>query len=250
MTSHTFSRSHFLPIHAWSVLFGFLLSGCSTLGSVGADSFTLEGELPPDFALDAQAHYGVADGCNGRARTRSFESDFEDTPHGYQFRIPVNYRDGLCEMRLARVGLFINGRYGEKDWQRTYDNGGLELVDALPEGAPRFDGNGRLSKTAECIWFFQLSRAHSRKGEISKLLSCNGAGAYLVNRTLPGKLVNLSFRVHQEERPARRNTWLSTARGWKPCVPKEGWQQCQEPPVFGTFQMNGRECTVYPNCKE
>ncbi|AWM59746.1 hypothetical protein [Pseudomonas songnenensis] len=250
MSSHTFSRSRFLLAHAWPALLGLLLSGCSALGSVGADTFTLEGELPADFALEAQAHYGVANGCNGRARTRSFESDFEDRPHAYRFRIPVNYRDGLCEMRLARVGLFINGRYGDKDWQRTYDNGGLELVDALPEGAPRFDGNGRLSKTAKCTWFFQLSRAHSRKGEISKLLSCSGAGAYLANQTLPGKFVNLSFQVQQEERPARRNTWLSTAQGWKPCVPKEGWQQCQEPPVFGTFRMDGRECTVYPNCKE
>ena len=115
---------------------------------------------------------------------------------------------------------------------------------------PFQDGNGRLSKTAECTWFFQLSRAHSRKGEISKLLSCSGAGAYLANQTLPGKFVNLSFQVQQEERPARRNTWLSTAQGWKPCVPKEGWQQCQEPPVFGTFRMDGRECTVYPKCKE
>lgn len=62
MSSHTFSRSRFLLAHAWPALLGLLLSGCSALGSVGADTFTLEGELPADFALEAQAHYGVANG--------------------------------------------------------------------------------------------------------------------------------------------------------------------------------------------
>jgi hypothetical protein len=242
MTRHT--------AHLLAIGMGGLLAACSSLAPFTGDSFTLEGQLPPDFALKAQAHYGVANNCNGRARTRSFESDFEVGAHEYRFRIPVSYRDGLCEMRLARVGLFIHGRYGEKDWQRTYDNGGLVLVDVLPEGAPGLDANGRLSKTADCTWFFQLSRAHSRKGEISKLLSCTGAGAYLANQSLPGKLVKLSFQVQREERPARKNTWLRTVRGWKPCVPKAGWQQCQEPPVFGTFKMNDQECTVYPSCKE
>lgn len=236
--------------HLLAIGLGSLLSACGSLAPLTGDSFTLEGQLPPDFALNAQAHYGVANACNGRAQTRSFESDFENDAHEYRFRIPVNYRDGLCEMHLARVGLFIHGRYGEKDWQRTYDNGELVLVDALPEGAPRFDANGTLSKTAECTWFFQLSRAHSRKGEISKLLSCTGAGAYLAKQTLSGKLVRLSFQIQQEERPARKNTWLNTPQGWKPCIPKPGWQQCQDPPVFGTFKMNDQECTVYPNCKE
>jgi len=227
-----------------------LLAACGSLVPFAGESFTLQGQLPPNFALKAQAHYGVANGCNGSSRTRSFESEFEHDAHEYRFRIPVNYRDGLCEMRLARVGLFIHGRYGEKDWQRTYDNGGLVLVDALPEGAPGFDANGRLSKTAECTWLFQLSRAYSRKGEISKLLTCTNAGAYVVGQELPGKLVRLSFEVEQEERPSRNNTWINTPGGWKPCVPRAGWQRCQEPPVFDKFKMNDQECTVYPNCKE
>src|SRR5690606_36523972 len=35
----------------------------------------------------------------------------------------------------AEVGY---GRYGDKDWQQTYDNGGLVIVDKLPDGAPAF----------------------------------------------------------------------------------------------------------------
>ncbi len=253
MTSHTIFHNCYRRAHLWPAMLGLLLSGCSTLSSVGSDTFTLEGELPADFALEAQAHYGVANGCNGRARTRSFESDFEDSPHAYRFRIPVNYRDGLCEMRLARVGLFINGRYGDKDWQRTYDNGGLELVDTLPEGAPRFDVNGRLSKTAECIWLFQLSKAYSRKGEVSRLLSCNGAGAHLAISELINKTVELDISISTTYKPYLRGHWLKTQHGWKPCTGRWGTdyeERCTEPPQFRTFKMNGRVCSVFPNCTE
>ncbi|WP_417662802.1 hypothetical protein [Pseudomonas sp.] len=234
----------------WLPLLGVSLSACSSLAPLTGERFTLEGELPANFSLKAQAHYGVANNCDGRSQARSFESDFQSGPQQYSFNIPVSYRDGLCEMRLARVGLFIHGRYGDKDWQRTYDNGGLELVDSLPQGAPAFQADGSLSKTAECTWLFQLSKAYSRKGQISKLLSCKGAGAHLVREELPGKTVRLDIRANPEERPYRDNTWIKFPEGWKPCLPKEGWQRCQTPPVFQTFKMNGQDCTVYPNCKE
>ena len=224
-----------------------LLAGCASLTG---DSFTFEGQLPANFAIRAQAHYGVANSCDGRSQTRSFERDFEDTSHAYRFRIPISYRDGLCEMQLARVGLYIDGRYGDKDWERTYDNGSLVLVDTLPKGAPGFDASGTLSKTAECTWLFKMSTAISRKGEIDKLLSCKGAGAFLVTSELPDKIVSLSFKLSQNEEPAKVNTWIKTRGGWKPCLPKPGWQSCQSPPTFQKFKMQSRECSVYPNCTE
>lgn len=234
----------------WPALLALSLNACSTVGPLGAESFTLEGELPADFALKAQAHYGAAGNCDGRSQTKTFKADFDSQPHEYRFRIPVNHRDGTCDLPLARVGLFINARYGDKDWQQTYDNGGLTIVDQLPEGAPAFQPDGTLSKTAECLWLFQISKAKSREGEISKLLSCKGAGAHLIGTTLPGKRVRLLFQVRAEEEPYRDNTWVRFPEGWKPCLPKEGWQQCQDPPVFKTFRNETQECTVYPNCTE
>ncbi|WP_312379769.1 hypothetical protein [Stutzerimonas balearica] len=230
-----------------------LLSGCASLAPLTGQSFTLEGQLPADFAIKAQAHYSVANGCDGRSQTRSFQRDFEDAPHEYRFRIPINYRDGLCEMQLARVGLFIHGRYGDKDWQRTYDNGGLVLVDTLPEGAPGFDTNGKLSKTAECTWLFQLSKAYSRKGEVSKLLGCNDAGVYLAQRDLINKTVIINITTSSKEKPYLRGFWLETPNGWKPCTGRWGTnheERCTEPPKFRKFKMNGRECVVYPRCTE
>ncbi len=224
-----------------------MLAGCGSLEALTGDSFMLEGELPPDFSLKAQAHYGVVNDCNGRSQARSFESGFKDSSHEYRFKVPVNYRDGLCEMRLARVGLFIHGRYGEKDWQRTYDNGGLVLVDALPEGAPGFDASGMLRKTAECTWLFQISKLYL---ELSKLLSCKGTGAFLAHEALPGKSFRLDIRVRAQEEPSHDRRWIQTEEGWRPCQETEYSERCQDPPKFKKFQMNEQECIVYPNCRE
>lgn len=245
-----FLNTSYIRAFFWPGLLVASLSACSALGSFGGQSFTLEGELPANFSLKAQAQYDVVNGCNGSWQTKTFQSNFNNAPHPYRFKIPVSYRDGLCEMQLGKVGLFIYGRYGDKDWQKTYDNGGLIIVDKLPEGAPAFGDDGVLTKTAVCSWWFQLSKASSRKGQISKLLNCKGAGAYLIREELRGRRAILSFQVNAEEEPYRNNTWIKTAAGWKPCEPKEGWQQCQEPPVFKKFKMNDQECTVYPNCTE
>lgn len=243
--------NHYLKssrIHVLSpLLLGFSLSACSALGSFGGESFIFEGELPADFSLKAQAEYDAADSCNGRSQSKTFKTDYESAPHQYRFKIPVNYRSGLCEMQLAKVKLTIKGRYGEKEWQQTYDNGGLVIVDKLPEGAPAFGDDGVLAKTAVCNWWFQESKLYL---EISKLLNCRGAGAYLVRDELPGRRVMLSFMVNAEEEPSQDDTWVKFPTGWKPCLPKPGWPNCQRPPVFKTFKMNGRECTVYPNCTE
>ena len=250
MTSHTFSRSRFLHIHAWSVMFGFLLSGCSTLGSVGADTFTLKGELPADFALKAQAHYGGSGGCSDRGHVKGFKKEYEKVPHGYEFEIPVSYRDGLCELQLTRVGLFIYAKYGEQDWQHSYDNGGLVVVEELPPNDTHYQRDETVSRTAQCSWLFQISKLELG---IAKMLDCKGAGTYLLRNSLSQTNVRLSFELSNNDRPYMRNYWSKTTTGWKPCTGRWGTkfeELCTAPPQFRTFIMDGRECTVYPNCTE
>ena len=237
----------------WPSLLGFSLSACSALGSFGGQSFTLEGELPANFSLKAQARYSVSNECNGNWQTKTFESSSESVSHQYRFKIPVNYRDGLCEMQLGKVALFIYGRYGEKEWQQTYDNGGLVIVDKLPEGARAFEEGGEINKTAKCSWLFQLSKAQSRQGELGKLLNCKGAGTDLPGNELDQKIVRLNVEIDKQERPYLSGYWLKTQLGWKPCSGRWGTrfeELCTEPPQFRTFKMNERECTVYPNCTE
>jgi hypothetical protein len=248
MKSHTFSRSHFLPIHPWSALFGLLLSGCSTLGSVGADTFTLKGELPADFALKARAHYGGSEGCSDRGHVKGFKKDYEKVPHGYEFEIPVSYRDGLCDLQLTRVGLFIHAKYGQQDWQKTYDNGELIVVDELPPNASTLDGS--LPKTAQCSWLFQISKLELG---IAKTLDCKGAGAYLMRHVLPKESITLNLESASNDRPYMKNYWKKTATGWKPCTGRWGTrfeEFCTAPPKFREFTMDDRTCTVYPDCTE
>ncbi len=186
----------------WLALLAAPLGGCGTLGSLFAERFTFEGELPADFALRAQAHYYVAESnCPGLVSrsqlTKSFETAFHSEPHGYRFAIPVGYRVGICQARLARVGLYIKGRYGDERWQQTYDNGELRVVDVLPEGAATFQPDGHLNKQAVCGWLFQIS---ALRYDISKLLNCKGAGAYLRREDLPGKTLRLDFSVDRQEK--------------------------------------------------
>lgn len=231
-----------------------LLGGCQSLGMAVGDAFIFEGDLPADFKLRAQAHYAASnrDSCVGRPRkSQTFENDFHPIPQRYRFRIPVSYYDGTCHLQLNRVGLYVHGRYGDLDWQKTYDNGQLLLEQEMPAGAPGFDAHGVLHKEAKCEWLFKLSAARSRLGQLEKLLSCKGAGAYLPLQDLSGKTVRLDIRLNAEEKPAYKNTWVRLPEGWRLCEPGPGeWRRCQNPPTFRTFKMNGRECTVYPNCTE
>lgn len=246
-------KAPYIRALVWPSLLGLSLSACSALGSLGVESFTLEGELPANFSLKAQARYSVSNGCKGSWQAKTFESSANSAPHQYRFKIPVNYRDGLCEMQLGKVALFIYGRYGAKEWQQTYDNGGLVIVDKLPDGVSVLDEEGEIKKTAKCSWLFQLSKAQSRWGEISKLLNCKGAGIYLSLNELDQKTVRLNFEVDRQEQPYLRGYWLKTQRGWKPCTGRWGTrfeELCTEPPQFRTFRMNERECTAYPNCTE
>jgi hypothetical protein len=235
-------------------LLGLSLSACSSIGSLGVEHFTLTGDLPADFSLKAQAHYSAVDpSCEIDRQARSFESGLKKEPHQYRFEIPVSYRAGLCEVHLARIGLFIYGRFGEKDWQQSYDNGGIELKGKLPPDSPTFDAAGRLEKQVECSWIFKLSTAKSRLRHIDKLLSCKGAGAYVESEHIAGKILNMDFKEGGEERPYYRGYWHKSDKGWRPCSGRWGTdveELCTDPPKFREFFLNDKKCTVYPNCIE
>ena len=106
------SSAHRPPIHCpipdllTIGLLAGLLSGCASLAPLTGQSFTLEGQLPADFAIKAQAHYSVANGCDGRSQTRSFQRDFEDAPHAPDecccFPFPGGNRRNVPLLRLER----------------------------------------------------------------------------------------------------------------------------------------------------
>lgn len=239
-------------------------SALSVTGRNGFDRFTLAADMPAEFGLKAIARYGPVDSSAScmtdnfgsdrkvrRSHVQSYEQLYIDKPQSFAFKIPLTYSIGLCKMELGVVDLKILGRHGPKDWQNIYANGSLRLVETLPEGVRGFEADGTRLIVGRCYWLFQQSHFISRYDEIEKLLMCKGAGAYLQYDQLAGKTVRLAIEVNPEERPSHTNTWIKFHNGWKPCLPREGgWIRCQQPPVFKTFKMDGKTCTVYPGCTE
>jgi hypothetical protein len=235
-------------------------SALSVTGREGWDSFNLTGELPAEFGVEATVWYGpITPGAScetdniytakkmPRSHAKSFEQDFHPQAQTFNFKAPLKYSIGLCAMKIGRVDMKIRGRFGHKDWQQAYDDAGLRFVKTLPKGSPGFNTKGILEVTGKCEWWFQDSKLVL---ELDKSLNCKGAGAYLQTDQLAGKTVKFKIEVNPEETPYRDDTWIKFPNGWKPCLPKEGWQRCQTPPQFKTFKMNGKTCTIYPGCTE
>ncbi|MBC6627268.1 MULTISPECIES: hypothetical protein [unclassified Pseudomonas] len=236
----------------------------SATGRYGLDSFTFEGTLPAEFGMDIMPSYDPVDPESSVCQRQNLYGEWsaryygtsdnipiQAQPQAFSHKVPLTYSVGLCTMRLTALDLNINGRYGQQRWQQTYANGGFRIFNQLPADSPKFDKDGIRSVTAQCNWLFQQSQAKSRFGEISKLLTCAASGTHLQYDQLAGKTVKLVIEVNPEEEPSHDDTWIKFPTGWKPCAHESnGWRWCRNPPVFQTFQMNGRTCTVYPGCTE
>ena len=236
----------------------------SATGRYGLDSFTFEGSLPAEFGMDIKPSYDPVDPESSVCQRQNLYGEWSpryygtrDTvpiqaqPQTFTRKLPLTYSVGLCKMRLTAVDLEVNGRYGQQDWQQTYANGGFRIFNQLPADAPGFDENGIRAVTAQCSWLFQQSKAKSRLGEISKLLTCDATGTHLQYDQLAGKTVKLAIEVNPEEEPYYDDTWIKFPNGWKPCKTEgNDWIWCSPPPTFQTLQMNGQTCTVYPGCTE
>jgi hypothetical protein len=253
------------------------LSGCDWLGILaketaiaatshrGWDTFTFKGQLPAEFGIDAIAFYGPNEPGKASCQADSFEpgktvtrrhaqrytAEIQAQPQEFSFEIPLSYYKGLCGMRLGRVKLEINGRYGPLEWQQAYGRGSLYIEDKITSTTSDSENDSNLYLSATCTWLFQQSNARSRRGEIEKLLICSGAGTSITREDLSSKDINLRITSNPQERPYYDKTWIKFDSGWKPCLPKAGgWIKCQSPPTFKTFEMNGQTCTVYPGCTE
>lgn len=253
------------------------LGGCDLLGLYvkeaavkatshrGWDTFTFKGQLPVEFGIDAIAFYGPNDPKKASCQTPSYErgktvtrryakryvAEVQAQPQDFSFEIPLNYYKGLCGMRLGRVKLEIRGRHGPLDWQKTYGLGGFYVVGSRSENTITFDHAKKFNRIGVCSWWFQQSQARSQFGELEKILNCRASIGDVFFDELAGKEIELTINVDPDEEPSHHDTWIKFPNGWKPCLPREGgWIRCQSPPVFKTFKMNGRICTIYPECKE
>ena len=251
-----------------------MLVGCDGVSGATNDAtntekpktFTFKGQLPENFGIKTIVFYyplkpeltecqrqvmGVGPGVfEPRLKVVSYAAEISNESQSFSFAIPLERSVDACDMKLARIDLNIRAKFGEESWQKTYADGGFRIVNVLPEGAKTFNKNNVLELHGKCSWTFKESLARSTPGEITKLLGCSGAGAYLPIEQLPGKMVTLDITTNPEERPYYRGTWIKFEKGWKPCQGNEKSDQCSTPPIFKTFKMNGKTCTTYPTCTE
>jgi hypothetical protein len=263
--------SHYRVIVAGGL--AMCLSGCDLVGSFakelvvdtfsysGWSTFTFKGELPANFGIVAIAGYGPDDpnqsSCRaatftpGKTVTRTHRQQYaatiKDQPQAFSFDIPLSYYEGLCGMKLGRVALEIDVRYGQEKWQTTYAGGNIYLGTTANARTSYFDASEVLNIPSTCSFMFQESRLNFG---ISKFMDCKGPGAHLLRKDLSGKVINLVITVNPEEEPATRDTWVKFPNGWKPCAHEGDWRWCRAPIKFKTFQMYGRTCTIYPGCTE
>ncbi|UWF46753.1 hypothetical protein NYP20_15475 [Pseudomonas sp. N3-W] len=269
---------------------GLTLGGCSGVGQVAQDSvegaasyyssdhFTLVVTMPANFGFASKAQYSPKEGqdCKvynpglggwvTRHQQKSDKTAAKDTEQTISTKIPLEYHIAGCAMEVTSVNYEVDATYGPDAWDHDLDHaGGLAIVDAGSATA-----TSGTEQRGLCTWLFQISTAKAKKGEIEKILSCSAAdekwqvpenrpvrrkpGGAFERSTLSGKSIKLVLRLSSEERPAIGDTWQQFPEGWRPCVGKgvdDPYGFCRgNTKNFKTFSLNGRECTVYPNCTE
>ncbi len=263
------------------------LSGCSWIGSAAKEGliqaagysswshFNLTGEVPADYSFQYTAYYepDKAEACTffsvglgsqvPRRHVAQERTETATTTQHFRYRVPLAYHEAGCEMRLQYVGFQIFANYGSKDGEFGRDLGALGISDKLPESVPHLPVDGTLEVRGKCMWLFRLI---GKGNHLVKILVCHeadqqwevpedydqrqGIRAAVRRGELAGRTIHVAIRPSEEERPYYRGTWLLTEAGWKSCIETSEYLRCQSPPSFRNFQMNGRECTVYPNCTE
>lgn len=267
-----FSSMHALRRFALAGLIGGLLAamGCSALPG---ESFTLQAELPANFKFSGDAYYAPATGetctvpqrSSGREPDRKyFESDYQNTTHRVEFKVPLTERVGGCPLVLSSIKIDLTGKWGERKWGNDWgqihsDFASLSFRDELPMGYPGMPASGVREFQGQCMWLF---RTMGPERAIRKILKCQDfdgqgqlqkwrPGGALQRDQLAGKTVRLEIGLTEEEEPYYGRSWQKTPSGWKPCLETKEAFRCQTPPTFTDFKMpDGRTCTVYPNCNE
>jgi hypothetical protein len=247
----------------------------------GADYFNLKAELPKETSFtNAEAKYISLTPENCPKENLSIDSygvsvqgsktvslmDEQSEDHGeINQRIPLSYQRGICNMWLYSIDLVAASTYGPEYWQDATTAIMIDVLKQHPQSAPDFDATGTLAINQSCSWLFRVDGKN-----ISKLLFCSVVDQDGRARTplhnwkaiqsathittginkLAGKTIKLNLHIADEEHPTFEDSWIKTVNGWQLCETEEDSPFCKAPVSVSKFKMNGRECTVYPNCTE
>lgn len=241
--------------------------------------FTLTGEVPAHIKLVLKVRYEPKQGtdeCVTNKKIKRYdmylnpETVRQEQDSTYQLTLPTFLRVKGCYLPIRSVNIEALGKYGEYMlYGKKYDKesgerfaAGIGFYDARDE---KLLDKQPLHYRSLCQWTFRIMP----EGLI-KILICRAPDGqwklpedkfkqgklnfYLARNNLAGQTVTVDFRLDQNEEPYFEGSWEKTPTGWKACVGNEENRTigyCDlAPGKYKTFEMNGKICTVYPNCTE
>ncbi|MBK5343940.1 hypothetical protein JFU48_21430 [Pseudomonas sp. TH49] len=266
-----------------------LIGACSFAGQMAKDSvegvtshyssdhFILVATIPANFGFTSKAKYSpkkgekcevYSPGLGGnviRQQQKSNNTDAKNVEQTVSTDIPLKYNIADCSMELTRVSYELSASYGTGARDRDLElAGGLTVTDT--RGAQDQVSANASEQRGICSWLFQISTAKAKKDNIEKILSCSAAdqnwnvpddyskrkkpGGAVARDKLNKKIVTVVFHFSEIEEPSKDNRWIKTNLGWKPCQETAESVRCGVPPIFRSFKINGRECSIYPTCSE
>lgn len=250
--------------------------------SLSKETFTIVGEVPTTFRLDIISYYqrDRVDEClrysAAAGRKISYQTGIKQTinvPNNghYQVKVSTSYHAEGCHLPIQSVKIIAFGHYGKNLQENSMEQWGasLSLVDSaqLEITAPHFMQGQPKTYRSACTWFFRLMADNS----LLKMLNCYAADeqwqipedkfkqakVYDVLRRdeVANQIITINFRLTPKyDKPYFEGSWLKTENGWKPCYGKgENYPFgfCYNSSgKYKTFKMNGKTCTIYPNCTE
>ncbi|MFV3331781.1 hypothetical protein ACNFIA_12685 [Pseudomonas sp. NY15437] len=191
------------PWRALSLLAALALGGCAS------NEFTLEADLPGDFALAGDARYSLPAGshCGAAAESvtqRLFTTDgHAQRPHRVSYQVPLSLSSDGCRRELSHIRLAMDGESASHPLEAfapdvSYAN--LAIRSQLAPGSAGMPKHGVRIFDGCCRWLLPDSPSGERQ------LQCNASdingqwfdakpGGELQRDQLPGRIVRLAIGV-------------------------------------------------------
>lgn len=240
-------------------------AGCDSSQS---NTFTFIGDLPPDFTYSALVEYEPEPGAP------CFVTDWFRTMPGLnrnwrkeytpEAKIEIRKMIKGCHMVVSQISMKINSAYGKSLGDFGADSAAVGFFEVLDEQFKEtFDAAGESVFYGQCQWLFRTTGETRilRKIMDCKKSSANGDlgrvhpfAAYTLDQ-LPGRTVRMKIRLADTERPYMKDTWVEFPGGWKRCLgtgfsDPRAYCRGNHTDFSSFFMVDGRECTVYPGCRE
>ena len=252
-----------------------------TLGKLyegpSSQTFTLSGELPTYFSLDIISDYQAdrADECLRYSAKAGHHVSYttwkkqtiamSDEGH-YNVNIPTSLYDQGCHLPTQSIKMTAYEHYDTDLKQTAMEQWAASLSFAnstqLADEAPHFETNKPMIYNSRCSNMLRIMGGDL----LIKILGCYNAGTdwQWIKNNKPPKvydvlrrdelanqqvIINLRHNLY-DDGPYFDNSWLKTEHGLKPCLETKITRRCQKLPIFRNFIMNGKTCTIYPQCTD